>query len=81
MYCICTGGIFVIFIQMLTDFDEELSECHCYSHTVCQPGDQVFICYGTRPNSDFLVHNGFVYPDNPNDTVQLKLGKSPYCAT
>ena len=59
---------------MLTDYDEDMNECHCYSMEVCEPGDQVYICYSTRPNSDFFVHNGFVYDDNPNDTVSLKLG-------
>jgi len=65
--------------QMLTDYDEDLNEIHCYANVVCEPGDQVFICYSTRPNSDFLVHNGFVYPDNPNDTVQIKLGQHFVC--
>lgn len=29
-----------------------------------------------RPNSHFLVHNGFVYENNENDTFQLRLGIS-----
>ena len=27
-------------------------------------GEQIFIYYGPRTNSDFFVHSGFVYPDN-----------------
>ena len=39
-----------------------------------EPDQQVFIYYGDRTNSDFFLHNGFVYGDNKNDGYLLKLG-------
>ncbi|XP_067938844.1 actin-histidine N-methyltransferase-like isoform X2 [Watersipora subatra] len=60
--------------EMLTDYDEAENKCHCYADGAYEPGNQVYICYGFRPNSDFFVHSGFVYPENPNNVVQLKLG-------
>ena len=59
---------------MLTDYDTDMKECHCYATSRFDAGEQVLICYGVRPNADFFVHNGFVYPDNPHDAMQLKLG-------
>lgn len=41
-----------------------------------QRGDQIFIYYGARRNSDFLVHNGFVFRDNANDGCVVRLGLS-----
>lgn len=37
---------------------------------------QIFIYYGSRSNGEFFVHNGFVYKDNSNDFVPLRLGIS-----
>ncbi|XP_071963340.1 actin-histidine N-methyltransferase-like [Antedon mediterranea] len=41
-----------------------------------QPNEQMLIYYGKRTNMEFLVHNGFVYPDNENDGVTVQLGIS-----
>jgi histone-lysine N-methyltransferase SETD3 len=41
-----------------------------------QTGEQIFIFYGPRTNSELFVHNGFVYPDNEHDGLCLKLGVS-----
>jgi hypothetical protein len=35
---------------------------------------QIYIFYGARSNSQFLIHSGFVYPENENDRLPLKLG-------
>lgn len=37
-------------------------------------GDQLFIMYGKRSNAQALIHNGFMYQDNPYDVVKIKLG-------
>nr|KAG5711994.1 hypothetical protein BaRGS_026435 [Batillaria attramentaria] len=34
----------------------------------------IFMFYGPRSNGEFLVHNGFVYPENEHDRLCLKLG-------
>jgi histone-lysine N-methyltransferase SETD3 len=41
-----------------------------------QAAEQIFIFYGPRTNSEFFVHNGFVYPDNEHDGLRLALGIS-----
>ncbi|GIY12281.1 actin-histidine N-methyltransferase [Caerostris darwini] len=44
---------------------------------------KVCMFYGPRTNAEFLVHNGFVYPENENDAVEIKLGISkndPLCS-
>jgi histone-lysine N-methyltransferase SETD3 len=41
-----------------------------------EAGEQIFIFYGPRTNSEFFVHNGFVYPDNEHDGLRLRLGIS-----
>ncbi len=39
-------------------------------------GEQISIFYGERSNADFLVHNGFVYPENYHDMLKVKFGIS-----
>jgi len=41
-----------------------------------QAAEQIFIFYGPRTNSEFFLHNGFVYPDNEHDGLRLRLGIS-----
>lgn len=39
-------------------------------------GEQIYIFYGERSNADFLVYNGFVYPENYHDAIKVKFGIS-----
>lgn len=39
-------------------------------------GDQVTMAYGNRSNEDFLIHNGFVYPENGNKNFSIRLSLS-----
>lgn len=39
-------------------------------------GDQVTMAYGNRSNEDFLIHNGFVFPENDNKKFNIKLSLS-----
>ncbi|CAG0886057.1 unnamed protein product [Darwinula stevensoni] len=48
--------------------------CECLCPRDVKAGEQVFIFYGVRSNGEFLVHNGFVYPENEEDVVALRLG-------
>jgi len=41
-----------------------------------QAAQQIFIFYGPRTNSEFFIHNGFVYLDNEHDGLRLTLGIS-----
>ncbi|TMW44827.1 hypothetical protein DOY81_010094, partial [Sarcophaga bullata] len=42
--------------------------------TTSKRGEQVFIHYGDRSNADLMIHNGFINPLNPKDSVLIKLG-------
>ena len=49
----------------------------CRAGAKFSAGQQVFIYYGARNNSDFLLHDGFVYDENlSTDYVRIKLGLS-----
>ncbi|KAK7103751.1 actin-histidine N-methyltransferase-like [Littorina saxatilis] len=65
-----------------TDFDTESNCSLCYAQEDVTAGNQIFMFYGPRSNGEFLVHNGFVYPENEHDRLCLKLGISkgdPLC--
>lgn len=64
------------------DYDTESNCSLCYSQQDVPAGEQIFMFYGPRSNGEFLVHNGFVYPENEHDRLCLKLGISkgdPLC--
>lgn len=63
-------------LQLSTDFVKTDNVCVCYADSDYSADDQVYIFYGVRTNADFLVHNGFVYPDNEHDAVKIRLGVS-----
>ncbi|KAF0774017.1 histone-lysine N-methyltransferase setd3-like isoform X1 [Aphis craccivora] len=62
--------------RLSTEFDKSSNSCVCYADGDFAAEDQVYIFYGVRTNADFLVHNGFVYPDNEHDAVKIRLGVS-----
>lgn len=62
--------------QITTDFDLENRRCICYASKKTEAGAQFTIFYGPRPNSDLLLHQGFVYPENSQDSLKIKLGLS-----
>ncbi|XP_023289835.1 histone-lysine N-methyltransferase setd3 [Orussus abietinus] len=62
--------------RITTDFNISADRCECYASRVFKAGEQIFITYGPRTNSDFFVHSGFVYPDNKQDGFKLRLGIS-----
>ncbi|CAB3976636.1 histone-lysine N-methyltransferase setd3 [Paramuricea clavata] len=59
-----------------TDYDLSTDSCVCFALYSYKPGDQVFIFYGPRSNSDFFVHSGFYYEENKHDLLHIKLGIS-----
>lgn len=61
---------------MSTDFVKSDNVCVCYADSDYSTDEQTYIFYGVRTNADFLVHNGFVYPDNEHDAVKIRLGVS-----
>lgn len=62
--------------RITTGFNTNSNCCECYAMRNFKKGEQIFISYGPRTNSDFLVHSGFVCPENKNDGILLRLGIS-----
>jgi histone-lysine N-methyltransferase SETD3 len=60
--------------QVSTDYDIENHYSICYAQRKFTKGEQLTIFYGVRANCDLLIHNGFVFPDNQEDCLTLRLG-------
>lgn len=59
-----------------THFNDENKSVESFALNDFNPGDEVTMAYGNRSNEDFLVHNGFVFPDNENKSFSLRLALS-----
>ncbi|XP_012256557.2 actin-histidine N-methyltransferase [Athalia rosae] len=62
--------------KMTTDFNRISDKCECYALRNFEAGEQIFIAYGARTNSDYFVHSGFVSTENEQDGFKLRLGIS-----
>lgn len=61
---------------MTTDFDT-IKDCLVfYAMKDYKKGEEILNCYGVRSNSEFFLHNGFVYDDHSMNTVRVKIGIS-----
>ncbi|XP_017064776.1 actin-histidine N-methyltransferase [Drosophila eugracilis] len=62
----------------ITSFYAAVSkQLECTAQEDCAAGEQFFIYYGDRSNTDLLVHNGFVDVNNLKDYVNIRVGLSP----
>lgn len=61
---------------MTTQYNDENKSVECFAMSDFGVGEQVTICYGSRPNYDLLVHNGFVVADNLFDKIKIPFGIS-----
>lgn len=52
---------------------KSIESCCLKNH---EAGEEVRMAYGSRSNEDFLVHNGFVFPENDNKKFNIKLSLS-----
>ncbi|XP_061400027.1 actin-histidine N-methyltransferase [Musca vetustissima] len=60
-----------------TFFNMETQQVESSAQEDYKAGEQIFIYYGDRTNSDLMIHNGFINPSNPKDKISIKLGLSP----
>lgn len=60
--------------KVSTDYDPSTSTSMCYAQRNFSAGEQLTIFYGVRANCDLFIHNGFVFPDNQEDCLTLRLG-------
>jgi hypothetical protein len=56
-----------------TFFDFQNKNLQCFSIQKFSKGDQIFIHYGDRPNSQLLLYSGFLIKNNPNDILKIKI--------
>ncbi|KAM7349606.1 SET domain containing 3 [Cochliomyia hominivorax] len=57
-------------------FNVETQEMESKAQEDFKKGEQVFIYYGDRSNAELMTYNGFLNPQNPKDSVSIKLGLS-----
>ncbi|CAH1261882.1 SETD3 [Branchiostoma lanceolatum] len=62
--------------EFSTEFNLGSDSAECLAMREFPTDSQVYIFYGMRSNAEFLIHNGFVYPENVHDRVNIKLGVS-----
>lgn len=63
--------------EMTSFYNFETQSLQCSALRDFQVGEQVFMFYGPRPNSQLLLYSGFVLPDNPHDSLAISL--DPAC--
>ena len=59
-----------------TFFNLECQTCDCYAQHNFKANEEFTIFYGPRTNSELLLQQGFVYPDNEHDVLPIRLGRS-----
>lgn len=59
-----------------TQYNDESRQIESFCLDDFETGQQVTMAYGNRSNQDFLIHNGFVYPQNENKELSIKLSLS-----
>lgn len=59
-----------------TGYNLEDDRCECVALQDYKENEQIYIFYGTRSNSEFVIHNGFFFEGNAHDRVKIKLGVS-----
>lgn len=60
--------------EITTGYDPITRQCVCYAAHPVAAGEEICIYYGPRPNSELLLHSGFVYAGNQRDFLKIKLG-------
>nr|CDS32960.1 SET domain containing protein 3 [Hymenolepis microstoma] len=64
--------------QMTTDFDPASRSLLFYATESYEKGDEIFMDYGRRTSTEFLLYSGFVPEVNRFHKVPIKLGLSKY---
>lgn len=59
-----------------TQYNDETQQIESFCLKNFEAGQHVTMAYGNRSNQDFLIHNGFVYAQNENKDLSIKLSLS-----
>ncbi|KAM3179115.1 hypothetical protein ACTXT7_001253 [Hymenolepis weldensis] len=65
-------------IQLTTDFDPASQSLVFFAMESYQKGDEIFMDYGRRTSTEFLLYSGFVPETNRFHKVPIKLGLSRF---
>eukprot|EP00475_Leptophrys_vorax_P044814 TRINITY_DN9108_c0_g1_i1.p1 TRINITY_DN9108_c0_g1~~TRINITY_DN9108_c0_g1_i1.p1 ORF type:complete len:498 (+),score=150.38 TRINITY_DN9108_c0_g1_i1:56-1495(+) len=63
--------------EMATYFDPESQVSGSFTMEDVKQGDQIYIYYGARPNSELFLYSGFVYDNHSSDAVKLSFSLDP----
>eukprot|EP00003_Mantamonas_plastica_P011981 TRINITY_DN2196_c0_g1_i14.p2 TRINITY_DN2196_c0_g1~~TRINITY_DN2196_c0_g1_i14.p2 ORF type:complete len:322 (-),score=108.52 TRINITY_DN2196_c0_g1_i14:621-1586(-) len=61
------------FGSFTTQFDLETQSLQCFAQSDFAIGDQVYMHYGDRNNTELMIYSGFVVENNPFDAIQVDL--------
>ncbi|VDM32897.1 unnamed protein product [Hydatigera taeniaeformis] len=64
--------------QITTEYDPTSERIVFYAMESYQQGDEIFMDYGKRTSTEFLLYNGFVPETNPFHNVPINLGLSKF---
>lgn len=59
-----------------TQYNDETHQIESFCLKDFDVNQHVTMAYGNRSNEQFLIHNGFVYPENENKDLSIKLSLS-----
>ena len=57
--------------QITSFFDPAKGELDCLALRNFAEGEQIYMAYGSRPNSELLLFQGFIDPENPHDCLDV----------
>eukprot|EP00049_Salpingoeca_infusionum_P022395 m.6507 g.6507 ORF g.6507 m.6507 type:complete len:475 (+) comp5162_c0_seq1:61-1485(+) len=60
-------------LPMSSQYNVETDALESLAPVDVATGDQVFMCYGSRNNGDYVLHQGFFYDDHPDDYMTFPL--------
>eukprot|EP00124_Ichthyophonus_hoferi_P005944 Ihof_evm1s1063 gene=Ihof_evmTU1s1063 len=62
--------------EITTFFNSQSKSTECHAVRDFKEGEEVYIYYGNRTSSEFLLHSGFIPPPRTNDSLVIPLGIS-----
>ncbi|KAK0206753.1 SET domain protein [Desarmillaria ectypa] len=61
-------------VSWVVTYHDDTENISLVIHTSASAGEELFNNYGAKPNSEFILGYGFSLPNNPDDTILLKIG-------
>ncbi|KAG7449423.1 SET domain protein [Guyanagaster necrorhizus] len=61
-------------VSWVVTYHDNAASISLIIHKYASSGKELFNNYGAKPNSEFILGYGFSLPNNPDDTIVLKIG-------